>query len=115
MTKQTQLFVMLGLGAGVAYLLWTKYRQNNAPNDKDVEGAAQKTVQKANALETQATRTAEMAARNAYNKAQAQLAAAAAAQRYAAGGIAYPQFAPSYGTAELITGRATRGQQLGVI
>jgi len=127
MAKQNNVILLAVAGlAGVAgYMLWKQNRQTTAPNDNDVQQSAKKTEQQAIelasqtvALDKQANNTAEMAARNAYQKAQAQLAfdqAAAGAARYAAGGIAYPQFAPSYGTDTLITGRSTRGMQLGVI
>ena len=126
MRKQSGILLMLaGLAGLVGWMLWKQDRAARAPSDKDVEQSAIKTNQQAVklanqtvVLDKQAQNTAQMAALNAYQKAQAQLAfdeAAAAAARYAAGGIAYPQFAPSYGSYDLITGRTTRGRQLGVI
>jgi len=126
MRKQgPMLLIVAGLMGVVGWLLWRQDRKAKAPTDKDVEQSAKKTNQQAKtlenqtvALERQANSTAEMAARNAYQKAQAQLAideATAGAARYAAGGIAYPEFAPSYGSNLLITGRSTRGIKLGVI
>lgn len=106
MRKQNPtLLIIAGLVGAVGWLLWRQDRQAKAPTVKDVEQSAKKTTNQARALEDQAValekqanNTAEMAARNAYQRAQAQLAfdqAAAGAARYAAGGIAYPQFAPS--------------------
>lgn len=115
MNQTERLLLVVGLGGATAFLVWQQYRKNNTPTDKDVQQSALKTAQKANGLEQQAAKTAEMAAKSAYQAAQAQLLAAQGAQRYAAGGIAYPQFAPSSGSLQLIAGRQTRGVQLGVV